>query len=309
MVTLSWFFLALVGPFLYALTNQIDKHLLDKHFLEDGVATLLIFSALASALALPFIAWMEPAFLDVSLENMAVLALVAILNVILLWAYLEAMSDEEPTVVIIFYQLVPVLGIVFGNILLGETISEQQGWAMTVIIFGTSIIGFEVDGAGWKFKWKTAAYMLTACACWALESPLFKLAAINEEDNVWRSLFWEHVMLVLVGIGILIFSAKHRYRFVEIFRTKSKTILSLNITNEALFMSGNVVMAFTAMMVPVALNLLMNSFQPIFVMITGFILAICLPKLATEKLDPSRTLQRIIAIAVTGLGTYLLLSS
>lgn len=304
-----WFFLALIGPLLYAATNHIDKHLLEKHFPDDGVATLLIFSALASALALPFIAWAEPAFLNVSPENMAVLALVAILNVVLLWAYLKAMDDDEPTVVIIFYQLVPVLGLVFGNILLGETITSGQGLAMAIIIGGTSIISFEVDGAALRFKWKTAGYMTIACVCWALESPLFKLAAINEEDNVWRSLFWEHVMLVVVGLGILVFSRRHRRRFVDLFRTKSKAILSLNIANEVFYMVGNVVLAFTVMMVPAALNLLMNSFQPIFVMAIGFILAAFFPQLATEKLHPGHGLQRIVAIAITGVGTYLLLST
>ena len=304
-----WFFLALIGPILYAATNHIDKHLLEKHFKEDGVATLLIFSALASALSLPVIAWMEPDFLSVSLKGMATLAVVGVLNLVLLWAYLTALSEDEPTITIIFYQLVPVFGLVFGNILLGETITGMQGIAMAIIIAGCSVISFEVDEAALKFKWKTAGYMTIACLCWALESPLFKLAALGEEENVWRSLFWEQAALMAGGICILIFSIKHRHRFLELIQTKSKTILSLNITNEVLYMVGNVVMGFTVMMVPVALNLLMNSFQPIFVMAIGFILVVLFPSLTSDKLNPYFYTQRIIAIAITGGGTYLLLST
>src|SRR3989338_5203982 len=107
---MSWFFIALIGPFLYALTNHIDKILLEKYFKEGGVGTLLLFSALLSALALPFLFFADPTALSMGGMSILVLAGVGTLYILVLWCYLLALRDEEASVVVIFSQLVPVFG-------------------------------------------------------------------------------------------------------------------------------------------------------------------------------------------------------
>lgn len=304
----AWFFLALVGPFLYALTNHIDKHLLEKYFQEDGVATLLLYSSLLSALALPFIFWADSGIFDVQNSHMLALAGVAILNVILLWAYFNALSGDDPTVVIIFYQLVPVLGLVFGFFILGETINFWQLAAMAIIILGTIVISFEIDDSNsFRVRGKTTIYMTIAVICWALEATIFKMVAL--EENVWRSLFWEHLALAGVGGGIFIFLPKYRQRFLHQFLQNSKAVLSLNVLNEGIYMIGNIVMAFAALLAPIALILLMNSFQPIFVLTIGVTLTVFFPKIATENVKRGSLVQKLIAILITGIGTYMLLSN
>ena len=307
MAQYQWFFLALVGPFLYALTNHIDKNLLEKYFKEDGVMTLLIYSAVLSLILVPIAFWMDPKVLAVSMTNMVVLAGVALLDVVLLWAYLKALESDEPTVVVIFYQLVPVLGVIFGYFILGEVVTEMQLFAMVIIIAGTTIVGFELNDGRLICKKKTVGYMLVACTCWALESTIFKKVAL--EENVWRSVFWEHLILGMVGIGIFMLSKKSRRGFLMQFKQNSMKIVGLNGLNEALFMTGNMVMAFAALMAPIALVLLVNSYQPIFAMVIGVALAVFFPKLATEKVGKRHLVQKLIAIAITGVGTYILLST
>lgn len=308
MAQYQWFFLALVGPFLYALTNHIDKNLLEKYFKEDGVTTLLIYSAVLSLVLVPIAFWMDPNVLAVSVTNMVVLAGVALLDVVLLWAYLKALESDEPTVVIVFYQLIPVLGVIFGYFILGEVMTEMQLLAMAVIIGGTTIVAFEIsDESRFVFKKRTVGYMLVACTCWALESTVFKKVAL--EENVWRSVFWEHLILGMVGLGIFVFSSKNRRGFLAQFKQNSMKIVGLNGLNEALFMTGNMVMAFAALMAPIALVLLVNSYQPVFTMVIGIALAIFFPKLATEKVGKRHLVQKLIAIAITGVGTYILLST
>lgn len=309
MANYTWFFLGMVGPFLYALTNHIDKHLLEKYFKEDGVMTLIIYSAVLSLALVPVAYWMSPtSVLGVSHENMLVLAGVAFIDVILLWAYLKAMEGDEPTVVIVFYQLVPVLGLVSGYFILGETITTHQLGAMAVVMVGTSLVSFEKgEGFTFKLKARTVGYMLIACTCWALETTIFKKVAL--EEDAWRSIFWEHSALGVVGLGIFAFNKKARHGFLKQFRENSVKIVGLNALNEVIYMTGNVAVAFASLMAPVAVILLMNAYQPIFVMAIGILLARFFPKLATEKMSRGHLVQRVIAIAITGVGTYLLLQS
>ena len=311
---MTWFFFALIGPLLYATTNHIDKLLLEKYFKEGGVGTLMIFSSVLSILIVPFVYIGEIYFhgsssaFSLGWVNTLTLCTVGLLNILLLWFYLKALEDDEASIVIVFYQLVPVFGYILGYFILGEVLNQMQLIAMAIVILGTSIIAVEIDNENkFKLRRKTVYYMLGASLCLALGSVIFKAVAI--EENVWVSLFWENTMLVIVGIFFLLFIPSYRNHFLTAVHKNSAAILSINVTNEVLYMLGNAVMAFAFLMAPIALVLLTQSFQPIFVLAIGIFLTIFFPRLGTEKIESKYILQKLIAILITGIGTYLLLTS
>lgn len=308
---MEWFLYGLIPPLLYAVTNVIDKNLLEKYFPEEnGATTLLMFSALMSILVVPIAFFADTSVLEVSPQNAAVLAFVAALDIVLIWAYLKALQQDDTTTVIVFYQSMPVMALVLGFVILGETITGRQGFAMAIIIVGTALVSFErkTDGeTGFNLKRKTVFYMGIACLAWSLETVVFKAVAL--EESVWRSLFWEHVMLAVIVAIIALVAPKQRRAFVDRFRKHSRGIITLNVANEAIYMTGNVIVSFVAMLAPVALILLMQTYQAIFVFAIGICLAILLPKRTADEL-PSATefWQRIGAIAITGVGSYILLT-
>jgi drug/metabolite transporter (DMT)-like permease len=303
---MTWFLLALVAPLLYSFTNYIDKILLERYFKIGGVGTLIIFSALLSILAIPIIYFADPTVLSVEISNIAILALVGLLDIAILWLYLVALRGDEPSIIIVFYQLVPVIALGLGYLFLGETLTQNQLFAMAIIILGTTFVSFELDEKNsLKLRTRTVVFMTLAAFAWALESVLFKVVAL--EEDVWRSLFWEHVMLVFVGLFIFAFVTSYRNHFLDAVRVNSVGIFSLNVLNESLYMIGNIVVAFAVMLAPVALILLGNSFQNIFVLILGILFTLLLPGVYKEKIGPRQTIQKLLAIVVTGIGTYLLL--
>jgi drug/metabolite transporter (DMT)-like permease len=305
---MAWFFIAIIGPFLYALTNHIDKILLEKYFKESGIGTLILFSSLLSIVALPVFFLVDPTILNVDTKSIIVLAIVGILNVLVLLCYLIALKNEEASVAVIFYQLVPVFGSILGYFFLGEVLTRIQIIAMATIIFGMTLVSFEVDiDNKFKLRKRTVIPMLAAAFFWALGSVLFKVVAI--EENIWRSLFWEHLMLLLVGVVIFTFMRSYRNHFLSAIRNNSKGILSLNILNESLYMIGNTVFAYAYLLAPIGLVLLSESFQPVFVLAIGIFLTIFFPKISVEKIKTKHLLPKIIAILITGVGTYLLFIS
>ncbi|MFA7302214.1 MAG: DMT family transporter [Candidatus Paceibacterota bacterium] len=305
---MSWFFLALVGPFLYAATNHIDKIILEKYFKEGGVGSLLIVSALSSVLALPFIFAFDTSVFAVSAMNVVALSIVGILNVMVLWFYLTALKAEEASVAVVFYQLVPVFGYVFGYFILGETLTALQLVAMGVIILGTAIISFEIEEDNhFRLRVNTVFFMTAAALCWALESVIFKAVAL--EESVVRSLFWEHLMLSVAGALIFCCIPLYRKHFLIAMRGNSAGVLGLNLLNETLYMVGNIVFAFAYLLAPIALVLLGESYQPLFVLGIGVLLTMLFPTIVEEKLYLRHLSQKIAAIALTGIGTYLLLVS
>lgn len=304
---MSWFFIAIIGPFLYSITNHIDKVLLEKHFKESGVGTLILFTSLLSGVAIPFIYFWHPDVFNVGFLNMIILIAVGILNMLVVWFYLLALRDDEASIVIVFYQLIPIIGLVLGYFILGEVLTKLQLIAMAIIIFGTTIIAFEIDDDNnFKLRRKTIYLMTAASFCWALESVIFKFAAL--EESLWPALFWEHVVMTTIGVLIFIFAKSYRKNFMKALEGNSQAILSLNFTNEAIYMVGNVVTAYAYLLAPIALILLTESFQPIFVFMIGIFMTIFFPQITAEKIQLKDLAQKAIAIIITGYGTYLLLT-
>lgn len=301
---MSWFALALIGPLLYAITNYIDKLLLQKYFREGGVGTLLIVSAVLAGAALPVLFVLDPTPFSVSVLAMATLAFVSVLHVLVLFFYLKALEGDDVSTAIIFYQLVPVFAFVLGFVLLNETLTARQLIAMAVIIAGTSLVSFDLERGGLRLRGKTAAWMAGASFCWALASVIFKAVAL--EENVIRSLFWEHLALLLIGVGLFVFVAPYRLAFLRAMSLNSRPIISLNLANEGIYMLGNAVVAFALLMAPVALILLGNSFQAIFSLLIGIAVTLLWPKAAAERLHVGHLARKVAAIAVTGAGAWLL---
>jgi hypothetical protein len=59
-------------------------------------------------------------------------------------------------------------------------------------------------------------------------------------------------------------------------------------------------------MAPVALVLLVNSFQPLFVFVLGIAVSILVPELERETLAPKKMLQKGAGIGLMVLGGYLI---
>lgn len=286
--------------------NHIDKIVLERYFREGGVGTLIIVSALASVIATPFLYAVDPSVLDVGRGSAGVIVLTATLDVAVLWAYLNAMQRDDSSRVIVYYQLVPIFGILAGWVFLGEVIATDQLLAMGIVILGTSIVSFENIEGRFRFKGRTVGFMLLACACWAAELAIFKTAAL--EENAWRTLFWKHVVLMALGVLMYLFIPRYRASFNQAMRTNSLALLSVNLVNEVLYMIGTVSYGIAATLAPVALVLLTETFQSIFVLVMAILLARFAPRLATESVDKGRLALKGAAICLTGFGTWLLLA-
>ena len=83
-------------------------------------------------------------------------------------------------------------------------------------------------------------------------------------------------------------------------------VLGLNLLNECFQTAGVMFTAYAILLAPVALVLVMDSYQPVLVFALGIILTIFAPALASEKLSIQHFLQKSIAILIAILGTVLM---
>ena len=302
---MNWFFIAILAPFLWSISNFVDKYLLSNFFKNKGIGALLIFSSLVSIIMMPIFFVMDSNVFEIPLSNIIILVLGGIISVLAILFYLYAINNDDASTVVPFFQLIPVFLYIFGYFILGESLQKKEIVAGILIIIGAGILSLEIqENKRIRIKKKLVLLMILSSMLYALYEVLFKFVAI--ENSFWVSNFWQHFGLLLSGFAFFIFFKKFRTDFISLFKDSKSKIISLNIFNEIITIIGNLFMLFAILLAPIAVVGLVNAYQPLMVFLMGILLTKFTPKLYKEKIDSRNIYQKIFAIAVIFIGTYLL---
>jgi len=302
---MHWFPIAIIAPILFGLVNHLDKYLLDKYFRFKGVGALALYSSLFGLVILPLAFFISPDGIGVDLLTGIILIIVGILTGIAIILYLYALNKEETSLVVPFYQTVPLFGFIFGFALLGEKLSLSQAWAGLIILFGATILSLEfVEERRLRPRWNILILMLFSSMLYGFHEVLFKFATV--ETSFWKSIFWSNLGLFMVGIALFSLLPDFRNDFLSTLKENKHSIVLVNLAGEAITMIGNIAILYAVLLAPVALVQTVNGYQPVSVFIIGIFLTIFFPKIATEKLGTRHLFHKIISLVIIGIGTILL---
>ena len=300
---MSWFLIALLAPFLLACANHNDKFLLSRYFTEKSIGSFLIPSSLVGGVAIPIILFIEPHAYDINLVQGTALASIGMSSVLATGCYLYALHIDEASFVIPFYRMVPIFAFFLGYFILGETITIVQGLGSFVTVIGALALSFELGRKRVRFKRNVAALMLFASFLSAINGIIFKLIAVSR--GFWVALFWGFVGQMASGLILLICIPSYRRDFVGLFKQKAAAV-GLIALSRALFSVSEAVTLYATLLAPVALVLLVGSFQPFFVLILGIVLTLFLPGVTKESLNRMKLLQKGAAIGLMLVGGILI---
>lgn len=306
----NWFLISLISPIVLSVVNHADKYLLSKHFKGRGIGSIFLFSSLFSIVVLPLIViFGHVEIFNISILDALCLLFIGMLNPIAFYLYLKALSKEETSVVIPLLQMIPVFGYFLSYPILGEILTTQQLLASLLVILGIVIlsIDFDIDN---KISIKKQVLVLIALSSFffALHDVLFKAVVINDGSFI-ISTFWQYSGLTILGILVFSFNSVYRNQFLDIFRTKNYKILSVNIGSEVLYILANITNNFATLLAPVALVLVVSSYQPLFVFIIGILLTIVVPSIGIEKITLKHLVQKLLSIIIIIIGSYFLYAS
>jgi drug/metabolite transporter (DMT)-like permease len=301
---MNWFFIALWAPFLLACANHNDKFLLSRYLKEKNVGSIVIFSALFSSVAIPVVLLIQRGAYEVSLVQGCALVATGMSSVLAAAFYLHALDVDEASFVTPFYQTVPVFAFILGYLILGETITPAQGFGSFVIIVSALALSFEFDRRGIRFKRNVVALMLAASFLSATNGVVFKLIAMHK--GFWVALFWGFVGQAMAGLILLGCVPRYRRDFLDLFKEQKVAGFGLIALSRTLVSVSEAVTLYATLLAPVALVLLVNSFQPLFVFMLGIVLTVFLPGVARESLGPMKMLQKGVGICLMLAGGFLI---
>src|SRR5919198_3577635 len=301
---MSWFFIALWAPFFLACANHNDKFLLSTYLKTKTVGSIVIPSSLLSGVTVPIILFFQPDAYHVSLVEGTALVATGMSSVFAAVCYLYALDIDEASFVTPFYQTVPIFAYVLGYFILGETITLAQGLGSLVIIVGALALSFEFGRRGMRFKRNVVALMLAASFVSAINGIIFKLIAVDK--GFWISLFWGFVGQVTAGLTLLVCVPSYRSDFLGLFKQRKVAAVGLISLSRILVSVSEAVTLYATLLAPVALVLLVHSFQPLFVFTFGVVLTLLLPRVAEESLGRMKMLQKGAGICLMLVGSYLI---
>lgn len=302
---MTWFFIALVGPVLYAIVNHLDKFLISRYLKDGSTGALVIFSALFCVFALPIVLVIHPQVLSVEFTQATVLMLNGMLVILALLCYFYALGRDEASYVVPFHQTIPIFAFLLGYIVLGETVSHTQLLAALIVIIGATILSFEVTMQDIRFKKTVVTLMLLSSLLYAINGVVFKLVALT--GGYWEALFWGLAGEVVIGIAFFVCIPSYSAQFIKLLKNNRAAVITLSSIGEVLYIIAEAAVAFALILAPVALVLLVNAFQPFFVITFGILLTLFLPKFSQESLHHMHLTQKISGVIFMMVGVYLLL--
>ena len=297
--------LAVLASFLWAITNHIDKFLISG-IDEAGksIKTLMVFSTLVAGVIL------MPVWLIVSLVvgggvtvswfSLVMMLLSSIVNVLAIYFYFRALDQNDTSVVVIMFQMIPVFTYVLALILFHETLTMSQLLGAAIIMSSAILVSwdFETKGSN-KNRTRALIFMALSSLCYAGYYILFNAA--TRESAYEACAFWYQIGLILVGL-VLIGRKSYREQFVSAIKNNGKKYISLNVTNETVNLVAVFMVNYAATIIPVALADILNGFQGAFVFILGVLGAKFLPKYFKENLSKKVVLQKVACIMLSIIG-------
>lgn len=305
---MNWFFLAILGPIFWSVNTHFDKFILSKYNKERGVESVFFFSSSFSLLF--FLAILifknNEIFSYSNLPNIPFFLLPGILNALGLYFYLQSLKTEESSIVVALFQLTPVFAYFLGYLILGEILTPTQIFASLLILVGACILSFGFEEGNRIFiKWKMVGFISLSAFCFAFNDVLFKKFTIYQ-GSFFTSLFWQHVGIFIVGMCFFVFLKQHRNDFILLLKNSRAKLFILNGINELFYVLGNLISNLATLFAPVALILVVNTYQTVFTFVFGMLLTLFFPYIVTEKISKRHLLHRILAIVIILLGSYFL---
>ena len=302
---MTWFFIALGAPFLFALVNIIDKYLVSKYSTgEHTSGGLVIFSSLIGIFIAGVILLFNHNVLNISSLDKILLSITGGLYIFWVILYLYALELEDISTIVPWFSTVPIFGFILSYFLLGETLVINQIIGSIIILFGIIIISIDFIGDRKKFKLKPVIYMICASFIISLMGVIFKYVTVG--GDFWVSSFWQYISLGIFGILILALVPKYRKEFINMNKLGGIKIFSINVFSEIINVVGSLLTNFALLLAPVAMVYLVGSFQPMILFFMTIIGTKLFPKIINEDISYKVLVPKSIAIGFIVLGSILI---
>lgn len=296
--------LAILAAIFYAATYHIDEYLISKAVKNANYRALILVSTIIAG-GMMTVIYMFVCNFDFSFDILSFLLLIfnAVVYVLALIIYYKALNRDDPTIVAIMFQFLPVFILFLSPLILdNQQISLLKLIGGVIITIAAILLIYEpkhkkID----KKRLVTLIMMVFVSLGYAIWYIVERY--INQNHDFNQTILWTNISLIIVGIFIFTFMKSFRKSFFEMFKRNGLVVVGLNIANEILYSFAGVFSTLAGTLIPVALVFFISQgIEPFVVMLMGFLIVKVFPKTKKEKITKADIIKRIITIIVCIIG-------
>lgn len=293
-----WVFYAALAPFLYSITNFVDKYLLEKK-IKDPVAASIFGSFVTCILGLLLFAVLG--FPQIEPMQAGFLILAGVLLVFYLVPYYSALKLDDTSVVVPLFQFSPLFVLILSWAFLHESLTIKQGIGfISILLSGYALSVDKIDLTLFRPR-KILWLMMLSSLIFAVVLVLFR--SVVKSESFWVTISYE---MMGGGIGAILLLW---YVGIKRFKKAVRQIIPL----VGIVSANNGVAVMAQMSEGYALSLVSASFvsivggiQPLFLLLMGYALTRMFPKFIREDIDISVMKKKLAVMVFIFIGLYLI---
>ena len=295
---MSWFYLALLAPLLFAIVNLIDDNLL--RFVYKGP----YLAAAASGIfgALPLISLLFVDWTPITISQAGVMLLAGFLTAIYYFFYFKSLAVESPSVVIAIMSLVPATLPVLAYFLLDERLTSAQFTGFTVVLIAS--LGLAMTEVK-KFKFSAALVpALVVVGIVDITSLLTKY--VYEQAAFYPAFICFSIGLGLGGVYFaLIMFFDHKKHDLSVFKKSIHKLFVIFIMVELLAVAAEFTSNLAVSRGAVSLVRVVEGIQPMYVLLIALVLYPLSPKHFREAAE-GQLAKKFALMAIITAGLFLI---
>lgn len=305
---MNWLILVAITIFLDAIRIFIDNYTSDVFFKGHSAVSQKLFYGYVwvfLSILILIVTGFNPLGADYSFVWLIVFS--GILSSLAGIPYYKALEIDDSTNLGIFFQLAPIMYLVFGWLFFGETISILQLLAFLVILAAPILIIKTARKKSRKIKLQAVFYTFIYVLIAAIANLMF--VKIGPEDYN----FVHKIALMFLGQGIaslfiVYLKPAWRQRFKVVFKKHKKKLLPPLIANTicGIIKSTTYRAALTLAPTITLASAASDAAEPMVIFFMGIILTLIWPKFGREKLNKKSVLVHLGATVLVVIGVILL---
>ena len=299
---MSWLVLSLLAPLFWAITNFVDKFVLDRYI--TSMPDFLFFSSISSFIFLPLVV----AFLGIPpIEIFGLVPfLLGIIQVSSYSLYAKALVKGETSSLMMLLGASPVIVIIIGYLFLGQVLDTIELIASLIVVAGVMIVMVHDI---WSFSLKLffkpgAGLMLLVVIIWSVN---FVAADWALQIMPFRE-FFVYDMFGMACAGLLLFlKPSLRGKVMTGIRSARPAKFGWFLCNTFLDTAAQFCVKLALALAPVAgLVAVAMQIQNFYLVAIGYALTIFIPHVITEDISPPVILRKMMGAILMIAGIAML---
>ncbi len=300
---MSWLPLALASPALITIVNFIDKYLLERQIRDHRALPVFagLIGGLASLVLMPF-AGVDPTLPALTVAILIVTGMSVILGAVF---YFNAISRDHASTIILIFQVTPLLTLILGWALLGETIGGWQLAGFFVILAAAVALSIEPGTGNLRIS-LTAWLMFAAALTVAARSILVR--TIPDSPTFGSIVVYSGIGQGIGAVILYLVSAPRRHAFHDALVNTKKIALVILVFGETLFLIASAIGNLAITLGPAALVNVLGGTASFYGIVFGALLTMIAPSIFKESLARRDLLRKsgLALLLFAGLGMVVL---